>query len=392
MRAGMIGERSVAAGHDVLWWTSRFDYATMEQRPGSMYHDTAAGRVLLLDGVSYSRNVSVARLRNHRQMARQFKRLAEHHQPPNVIVASYPTIELAEAAVTYGKAHGVPVIVDVRDLWPDLFLDVIPRWARGVGRIALTPLYRSRRAVMQGADAVFAINSDFLMWANAAGGRVQSTLDDVFPLAYERTHYPADVLADAESRWSDLGLESRHRIACFFGNLSARVLDLDTVIEAARQIESVDPDARIVLCGDNGQLPQLQELADGLPVLLPGWVDGPQIQTLMARSRVGILPYRSRWDFVGSIPNKPIEYLSGDLPVISGLEGELERLLTSERCGLHIAEGDPGALVVALQTIFHDDALAAELSANARRVFEERFSAESVYGRYLDKVVKLATL
>ena len=156
MRAGMLGERCVAAGHDVLWWTSRFDHATMEQRRGAAHHVTGAGEVVLLDGADYARNVSIARLRNHRQMARQFTALSIKHERPDVIVASYPTIELAQAAVAFGRSRDIPVIIDVRDLWPDLFLDLLPRWARWAGRVALEPLYRAKRSVMQSATALFA--------------------------------------------------------------------------------------------------------------------------------------------------------------------------------------------------------------------------------------------
>ena len=170
----------------------------------------------------------------------------------------------------------------------------------------------------------------------------------MYPLAYERPHYADEVLTRADARWAELGLEPHHKVACFFGNLGARVLDLDTVVEAARLLMNENPDARIVMCGDYGQIDRFRSTSSGLPIVLPGWVDGAQIQTLMRRSIVGLLPYHGRWDFVGSIPNKPIEYLSGGLPVVSGLSGVLEELIAVEHCGLHYAGGDPRALADAL--------------------------------------------
>ena len=362
----------------------------MRQREGPTLHDTRAGELVLLDGADYTRNVSIARLRNHRQMARHFTTLAAGRERPDVIVASYPTIELAEAAVAFGRSSGIPVIIDVRDLWPDLFLDILSPPLRWGGRIALAPLYRAKKKVMRGAAAVFAANDDFLAWALAAAGRPCNASDGVYPLAYAKTSYPAEVLARADANWTALGLEAHHRVACFFGNLSTRVLDLDTVIEAARLLKTEDPDALIVVCGDNGQLESLREKSSALPILLPGWVDGADIQTLMARASAGLFPYQSRWDFVGHIPNKPIEYMAGGLPVVSGLSGKFAELLETYNCGVSYADGDARALADALLSVLGDPTLASEMSANATSVFEDRFSADVVYSRYLADVLQVA--
>ena len=390
MRAGMLGRRLREAGHEVVWWSSRFDYAAKVQRKGPGYHDTEAGRVILLDGTSYSRNVSLARLRNHRQIAKHFTLLAAGQSRPDLIIASYPTIELAQAAVAYGRRQNVPVIIDVRDLWPDIFLDILPTWAHGGGRVALAPLYRAKRNVMRDATAIFAANEDFLKWALAAGERTRSGLDGVYQLAYERANYSRAAIERAEAGWVEFGLRKEHKIACFFGNLSTQILDLNTVFEAARYLKVECPTARIVLCGDNGQLERLRKLAVDLPVVLPGWVDGPQIQTLMARSVVGLLPYRNRWDFVGHMPNKPIEYLAGGLPVVSGLAGSLGELLVKERCGLVYEEGDPRALADALIRFFEKSGVSTNMSKNAVEVFETRFSADVVYNSYIEASKRIA--
>ena len=44
-----------------------------------------------------------------------------NHLKPDIIVVSLPTIEFSYEACRYGEKNNVPVIVDVRDLWPDSF-------------------------------------------------------------------------------------------------------------------------------------------------------------------------------------------------------------------------------------------------------------------------------
>ena len=75
--------------------------------------------IQFLHGRMYTKNVSVARLLNHLEIARQFRRLSTREGTPDVILSSYPTIELCDEAVQYGTRHNVPVLLDIRDLWPD---------------------------------------------------------------------------------------------------------------------------------------------------------------------------------------------------------------------------------------------------------------------------------
>ena len=49
----------------------------------------------------------------------------------------------------------------------------------------------------------------------------------------------------------------------------------------------------------------------------PGWVDAAKIFVLMRRSAVGLDPLPDRYDFLATINNKAIEYMSAGLPVIS---------------------------------------------------------------------------
>ncbi len=57
-----------------------------------------------------------------------FTKLANSYDTlPDVIHVCNVPIELCHAAVTYGRAKGIPVVIDVRDLWPDVYLEVIPQ-------------------------------------------------------------------------------------------------------------------------------------------------------------------------------------------------------------------------------------------------------------------------
>ena len=94
----------------------------------------------------YSNGRSLGRILDHIAITRRFRRLARTQPAPDVIVASMPTPGLCRAAVDYGRENNVPVVLDMRDMWPDIFADAVPRLARPLARCLLFPMLRRARA------------------------------------------------------------------------------------------------------------------------------------------------------------------------------------------------------------------------------------------------------
>ena len=152
LRAGILAERLWERGHQVVWWTSAFDHTAKRHRCAGVKAIQLRERyhLRLLHGPGYRRNVSLARLLDHRAVAHEFSRQAIAETPPDIIVASFPTIELSAASTSYGLKRGIPIVLDVRDLWPDIFLNILPAWFRPFGQIALAPFTVDAPGVRRG--------------------------------------------------------------------------------------------------------------------------------------------------------------------------------------------------------------------------------------------------
>ena len=127
LRTGVLAERLAGRGHEVDWWTSTFDHYRKRQRsPMDASYLWRGINIRMLKSVGYRRNVSPRRFVEHFQIARKFALQVRRGPRPDVILASLPTLELAVACVRFGREAGVPVLVDVRDLWPDAIIDLAP--------------------------------------------------------------------------------------------------------------------------------------------------------------------------------------------------------------------------------------------------------------------------
>lgn len=386
-RAGILADYLRRAGHEVVWWSSSFDHVRKRHRVDRYTAVTLENGVdlRLLHGCGYRRNISFDRIRDHRQIARQFAELAPLEPKPDVMVTSFPTIELSVEAVRYGRRFDVPVVVDIRDLWPEIFLEVAPFWARPVANLLLQPLWRATREALSGADALTGNSPGFVAWGLRQANRPASMLDRHFPFGYVSEPLSAAEEAAAFAFWRAKGVSEADEtsVVCFFGAFSGQ-FDMDTVVDAARVLMRAGRNFQFVLCGSGERLEALRKRAGDLPnVIFPGWVGRAEIWALMKLSKFGLAPYKNHIGFTGNFPNKPIEYFSGGLPVISCLDGYLRDFLATNRCGLYYRPGDAEDLCAVLERAALSQSSWIEMSANAKKCFSEQFEANKVYGEMI---------
>lgn len=312
--------------------------------------------------------------------------------PPDIILCSLPTLELAIVATQYGKRHGVPVVIDIRDLWPDLFLEFMPRWLRPLARVAMLPMRRQARRACRDAYAITGNSPGFVDWGLSLAGRPAGPLDRHFPFGYAIEPLAEAERSRATAYWQEQGVvpDGGEFLICFFGTMGHQ-FDLETVVDAARLLEAEGRPARFVLCGTGESLPALRDRAKGCrSVLFPGWVGKAEIRVLMEMANVGLAPYINHIGFASNLPNKPIEYLAGGLPILSSLRGYLEGFLEQFGCGVTYEEGNAASLRDLVVQIRDNSQLAQEMAKNAEIAFKGRFEADAVYGamiQYLEEVV-----
>lgn len=388
-RTGLVAEELRRRGHEVVWWTSAFDHMRKQlfTGRGELGSDVDGLRLEFLRGIPYSRNVSLRRLINHLQLAWDFRRRALLQRRPDVILCSFPTIELSFVATRFGAANGIPVILDVRDLWPDIFVEVAHPSMRALAKVVLSPYVLAARSAFAAADAVIGVSQGYRNWGLSRARRSATQSDRVFPLAYDGS------LA-ANSLESQLVTREKYgvpvaAVICVFVGSFGRTYDLVPLIETARALE-VDGDSRFffLLCGAGERAEEWQELAGASSLIrFTGWLDQREMQNLLRASDIGVAAYAS--GAPQGIPNKIIEYLAAGLPILSSLEGESAELLSVANCGVQYEANDPASFRNALESLGDADSR-ARLAKNGRAIFSENFEARNVYGRLSDLVEAVA--
>lgn len=345
-RTGINAGFLAARGHDVTYWSGTFDHAHKHERTGhDVRIDTAQGwRLIGICAGGYQRNVSFERIRYHGAVTRRFLELAGKEPAPDIIVVSLTPLELARAAVEYARERNIPVIVDVRDMWPDIWAEKLPAPLRPLSPLLMKPFYDDRRKAVRGATAIIGITEAAVDWALDAVGRRRGSKDRGFPLVYPAARPDEAAVIAASDYWRGLGIgnDPDEIIGCFFGTFTTRV-DFETPLKAMAELpDDLRRRFRLVLCGRGENEALIARYAAMSPKIVHhGWVDAPQIMALMRLSHFGLLPYPPTLDFVRSLPNKVFEYLNGSLPILTSLRGEVEDLFKAYGCGALYDVGRP---------------------------------------------------
>lgn len=391
LRAGNLCRYLLLKGHDVVWWTSSFDhFKKVQLGREDVVCDGICSDLRLTYSPGYHSNIGIARLLDHAILGINFWREAvASRSVPDVIWCSYPPIETAAAAIAIGKKLNVPVILDVRDLWPDAFLDGLPVSWQPLAKLFLYPYFKASAYAFRHCDAIASVTDGYLAWAMDRGGCAKDKTVGVFPMGYPDFEVSVQSVAAAHSFWKVQGVKKEDFNICFFGTLGSQ-FDIETVIEAAARLAIGHNNIKFILCGDGSSLDCLKVKAEAVPnVVFPGRVDLPQIKALMELSALGLAPYKNTLNFQLNIPNKIFEYAAGSLPILSSIDGEVGKFLKVHDIGYVYQDQSVDSLVDAILAVKDRPQLLAEKGSKARTLFCESYESKIVSQQIAEFMLKV---
>ncbi len=365
-------------GHDVtVICGHNWRDTTLETTPGAVVEQNLDGFRLVQIGVFYSNHQSFrARLLSFLRFAALACRETVRRDADLVFASSTPlTVSLPALAARF--LRGTPYVFEVRDLWPDLPIEMgllrnpllraaLLLWEKviylGAWRlVALAP------GIQQGIEQKAGIPSDRI--AMIPNGADTASLRPL-PPRRPRTHLGLadDLLV--------LGYTGTHGTA---NGLDA-VLDAAAVLQKRGAIGANG--AAFALIGDGREKPRLRRRAadEGLAnVHFFDLVNKATYNEVLAELDVGLQTLLDvpgfRW---GTSPNKFFDYLAAGRPVLVNYPGWMSGLVTEHGCGVAVPPGDPAAFADAVEALLAARAGLPRMGAAARALAEQRFSQQRI--------------
>jgi glycosyltransferase involved in cell wall biosynthesis len=291
----------------------------------------------------------------------------------DLVFASSTPLTVSIPALCARWLKGTPYVFEVRDLWPDLPIEmgivtnpvakhallawewVTYRWADKL--VALAPGIREgiqRKAKIPDDRIVMIPNGSDTKNLRALGRQPRELLpvdDGLFLFGFTGTHGLAN------------GLDA--------------VLDAAAVLKRRGQSEIA-----FALVGDGREKPRLVERArdEGLDnVHFVGLFKKAEYNRVLCELDVGLQILANVPAFYyGTSPNKFFDYLAAGRPVLVNYPGWMSDLVTEARCGIAVPPDDPEAFADACERFYAERATLDEMGRRARRLAEEEFSQQKI--------------
>lgn len=337
------------AGHDVEILTSSDSFS------GAQAGYVVPEGVAVFKTFPLERKTLVNRIRNNFGGCFESARVAERMGDFDVVVCTTPPLLLTASAVRIAKRKHAKLVLDVRDIWPDV--------AYEMGSFAEGSLYGhffeflAKRAY-RAADMVVSVSPGKVekLKERVLGGRVElvpNGIDEMF-------------LANSEDEETVMRLCLDEGPTCVYVGNIGLAQGLGTLLDIA----SVRPQVRFLLFGkgaDEVRLRERVESDDLSNVEFCGSVDANGVYTVLSRATLAYVPLVSS-RLRDSVPTKLYEALACGCPVLLAAQGDAADLLDESGLGAHAAPEDSVALLAAFDRLLERPYSREERDAASRWV------------------------
>ena len=282
---------------------------------------------------------------------------------PDVIYAYHPPATVGIPAVTLRAMYGAPLVYDVQDLWPD----TVAVTGMMTSSRKLRLLSSLCRSVYRRSDHVTVL-SPGLKQTLIGRGVAPEKISVIYNWCDESQIGRADDPAGRQriDEWTGKFL------VVFAGTMGAAQA-LDTVIEAARLLESKRPEVHFVFIGGGIDAERLATKAASLHrsnVTFRPAVPTTEIGPYLARANVLLVHLKNDPLFRITIPSKTQAYMAAGRPVLMAVAGDAAELVRRANCGTTCEPEDPAQMARAVEAFAQMDAGEREaLGENGRRFY-----------------------
>jgi len=298
---------------------------------------------------------------------------------PDVVIATSPQFFCGWAGVWVGRLRGIPLILEVRDLWPESIVAVgamsAGRWLRFFEWLEKRMYAAASRIVTVGAGY-----RDRLTDRGVSADRI-----DIVPNGVDRSLFSDRGGGAALRAKFDLG----ESFVCSYIGTIGLGSGLEVVLRAARLLRDEGRDDIVfALVGDGAVREELQQRAlreELEQVVFTGRQDKRSIPDFLSMTDACLVHLVRRDLFRTVLPSKIFEAAAMKKPIILGVEGSSAQLVREANAGICIEPENEGELVEAVKRLARDRGLADALG-------QAGFDSIAVaydYDRHAEKYVEI---
>ena len=372
---------SSQSAFDVEIVSSSFRHQTKQQRDLEYIKSIPSDyKVTLLHEPGYKKNISLKRIYSHHCFAKEVVKYLKTRKKPDIIICSVPSLSVGSAVTKYANRHGVKVMVDIQDLWPEAFKMAIN--IPVVSDILFSPMMMQANAIYRRADKIMAVSDTYVK-----RGLIKNSKDSHGVSLFIGTD---SELVNREICGKTVEKNENEFWVGYAGALG-HSYDIPLIIDAISLLNKKG-NSNIVfkIMGEGVLSDEFKKYAAEKDVNCDfmGFLSyGDMMANLMACD-VAVNPIAG--NSVASIINKVSDYAMAGVPVVNTQNSEEYReLLEKYECGINCKNGNPQSVAEAIEKLY-DIALKEQMGCNAKRMAEECFDRQKTYPKIISVINEMS--
>lgn len=362
----------------------------LPNHPGGVVHEGYRNRLLLRennDGTqvvrtyvfSSPRKTLLTRLANYLSFAFSALLGFIFVKRPDVILMTIPPLFLAATGLIYKYAMKRPLVLDVRDLWPQAAVDL-----GEVRESSLTrALARLEMLFYQKSDLITVVTKgilDSLVSRGIPERKIHLITNGVNTDIFSRD-------ASGPNPYEGIGLGDKF-IVVYAGVIGIQH-GPDHIVKAASLL-SAHKEIAIVFIGEGVKKKELRAEAERQMLKNIHFLKEEKVESLvrfLSHSHAGLATLRNIPFCNGIILVKMFSYMACSLPVVLGGYGESRCILEEAGAGLCVEAENPAQLAEAVMTLYKDQEMSKRIGARGRRYVKRFYSRRSIANK-MEKVLR----
>lgn len=305
---------------------------------------------------------------------------------PQVIIASSPSLFCVASAWLLARRYRARFIFEVRDLWPQIFLQMgILRRGFVYGLLERMEMFLYRRA-----DAIVTVTRSFAAQIAERGikaAKIRTVFNGVSDADFAVANKPRASGATVQLR-TQLGLSPLTKVVLYIGN-HGEAQALSQIIDAARLLVK-RTDVTFLFVGQGAEKDKLQTYAKGVPNVqfLPA-VSHAETWGYYCMADINVVCLKNIPDFDMFIPSKMFEVMAAESCAVAALQGEGAEIMRESGCAMVVGPEQPEHMAEAIATLLDDPGRRAAMAKSGREYVAAHFLHSRLAAAYLQIMQQL---
>jgi glycosyltransferase involved in cell wall biosynthesis len=380
-RFSMVARCLANAGFQVRWFVADFEHRSKAWREANEigFEVQPGYTISIIKSSGYARHISLKRILFERKFANNvLKSSIVNNEIPDLIIFGEPALFVADIYKKIAKKSQCPYIVDILDLWPEIFITIFPKFLIKFEKIILSPLYIVRWWFFNSAIGFTAVAPDYLY---VVGSNNEKKLKEIIYIGISNK-FEDELCIDKTLL---IPQKNSDEIWLVYAGTLGRSYDIESIMKLSILIRDRGVGkVKIMVVGDGEMRIVLEKfiLSNlGINLFYLGKLNTGQLKKLYEISDIAISSYSKSSPV--SMPLKVYDYFYYGLPIINSLDREVSRLVREREVGIQYQAGNIESMWDAFISLYNNKELRIRIGNNSKKLGKS-FTFELQYLKYVN--------